>query len=43
LNIGDKLNIEQFQNRVGEIVKVTSNRVWVRIRSLNIKVRLDIV
>jgi transcription antitermination factor NusG len=43
LNIGDKLNIEQFQNRVGEIVKVTSNRVWVRIRSLNIKVRLDII
>jgi transcriptional antiterminator RfaH len=43
LNIGDKLNIEQFQNRVGEIVKVTSSKIWVRIRSLNIKVRLDII
>ena len=43
LNIGDHLNIEQLQNRVGEIVKVTSSRVWVKIQSLNIKVRLDII
>ena len=43
LNIGDHLNIEQLQNRVGEIVKVTSSKIWVRIRSLNIKVRLDII
>ena len=43
LNIGDHLNIEQLQNRVGEIVKVTSSRVCVKIQSLNIKVRVDII
>ena len=43
LNVGDQLHVEQFQNRIGEIVKVTSNRLWVKIQSLNLKVSLDII
>ncbi len=43
LNVGQKLKVEQFQNRIGEIVKVTSNRLWVNIKCLNLKVSLEIV
>ena len=43
LNVGQQLKVDQFQNRIGEVVKVTSNRLWVNIKSLNLKVSLDIV
>ena len=43
LNVGQQLMVEQFQNRIGEVVKVTPNRLWVNIKSLSIKVSLDII
>ena len=43
LNTGQQLTVEQFQNRIGEVVKVTSNRLWVNIKSLNLRVGLDII
>ena len=38
-----QLMVEQFQNRIGEVVKVTSSRLWVNIKSLDLKVSFDIV
>ena len=43
LNVGQQLMVDQFQNCIGEVVKVTSNRLWVNIQSLNLKVSLDII
>ena len=43
LNVGQQLMVEQFQNCIGELVKFTSNRLWVNIKSLNLKVSLEIV
>jgi len=42
-NVGQQLKLEQFQNRIGEVVKVTPNRLWVNIKSLSLKVSLDII
>ena len=43
LNVGQQMMVGQFQNCIGEVVKVTSNRLWVNIKSLNLKVSLEIV
>ena len=43
LSIGDRIKVEQFQNRTGKIVNVTNNKLWVKIQSLNIKVQLDLI
>lgn len=43
LKIGQQIKVEHFQNRVGEIVQISSKTFWLRLHSLNIKVRLDII
>ena len=41
-NVGDSISLEQFNNESGEIIKVSSNRIWVKLSSLNMIIILDI-
>jgi transcription antitermination factor NusG len=41
-NVGDSISLEQFNNESGEIIKVSSNRIWVKLSSLNMVITLDI-
>ena len=41
-NVGDSISLEQFNNESGEIIKVSSNRIWVKLSSLNMIITLDI-
>ena len=42
INVGDSLSLERFNNESGEIIKVSSNRIWVKLSSLNMIISLDI-
>ena len=41
-NVGDSISLEQFNNESGEIIKVSSSRIWVKLSSLNMIIILDI-
>jgi len=42
LHIGDTLALERFNNEPGEIIKISSHRIWVKLSSLNLIISLDI-
>ncbi len=42
VNVGNTLKLERFNNESGEIVKVSSKRIWVKLTSLNMIITLDI-
>jgi transcription antitermination factor NusG len=42
IEVGDSISLEQFNNESGEIIKVSSNRIWVNLSSLNMIITLDI-
>lgn len=42
INVGDPMSLEKFNNESGEIIKVSANRIWVQLLSLNMIITLDI-
>lgn len=42
LIVGDFINVESFKNELGQVSKVSTNRVWVKLNSLNIVVSLKV-
>jgi transcriptional antiterminator RfaH len=41
-NVGDFIKVESFKNELGQVSKISSNRVWVKLNSLNLIVSLKV-
>ena len=42
LKVGDQIKLDKFENSLAEIIKISSNRIWVRLQSINLKISIDL-
>lgn len=42
LDVGDFIKVESFKNEVGEVSKISPNRIWVKLNSLNMIISLKV-